>query len=692
MGITTITTNTGAQHGAMRTLINKPLHLAIAFTMTLLAGCATSQAPEIPEEARNADDLLIIDCLLPGQVRRLGSLSTYLTARRPIKTTASDCEIRGGEYVAFDRADYATALKIWLPVADAGDPEAQTYVGEIFEKGLGIKPDYSTAANWYRKAAEQNFSRAQINLGNLYEKGLGVPKDKTIALNWYRRASGVQDDSLQYASTVEITSEAQKELDSLREEVAFKNQQLDDLSSQLASTQRQLKEKKGDLMAAENARLEKEKALIAQQSKAIHEQSKALIEQLKVELAKANAEVASKQLELAELNQAASSMSDKIASTTETVQQEQLLVAANVDAPSIEIIDPPMSLMRGTPTVRLRSGITEKEVVGKIKAPSGLKEFYVNGRREPVDDYSLFWVTIPVKSIRNPVKLKAVDDKGREVEFDFSLVADQKPLDDSVKVSKAAPLQLDQPVSLGRYHALIIGNNRYAYYPDLETAINDATETEKILREKFGFSTTVLTNATRYDILSALNDLRQNLTENDNLLIYYAGHGELDDVNSRGYWLPVDAEPGNSANWISNVSVSDILNAMPARHVMVVADSCYAGTLSMASVPRINVDMSPEAHAEWVKIMSKARARTVLTSGGVSPVLDGGGSGHSVFARAFIDTLNKADGIVEGHSVYREVLGKVRVRARELNHDQVPEYAPARYAGHEAGEFFFQSI
>ena len=669
-----------------------PLYLVFAFSMTLLAGCATTTAPEIPEEARNADDLLIIDCLLPGQVRRLGSYSTYLTARRPIKTTASDCEIRGGEYVAFDRADYATALKIWLPMADAGDPEAQTYVGEIFEKGLGIKPDYSTAAAWYRKAAEQGFSRAQINLGNLYEKGWGVPKDKAIALNWYRRASGVQDDSLQYASSVEITSEAQKELDALREEVAFKNKQLDDLRSQLASTQRQLKEKKGDLLAAEKARHEKEKALIAQQSKAIHEQSKALIEQLKVELAKATAEVASQQAELAELNLEATTMSAKIADASSKVENEQMLVAANVDAPSIEIIDPPMSLMRGTPTVRLRSGITEKEVVGKIKAPSGLKAFYVNGRKEPVDDYSLFWVTIPVKSVRNPVKLKAVDDKGREVEFDFSLVADQKPLDGAVKVSQAAPLNIDRAVTLGRYHALIIGNNRYAFYPDLETPINDAKETEKILREKFGFSTTMLTNATRYDILSALNNLRETLTENDNLLIYYAGHGELDDVNNRGHWLPVDAEPGNSTNWISNVSISDILNTMPAKHVMVVADSCYAGTLSMASVPRINVDMSPEAHAEWVRIMSKARARTVLTSGGVAPVLDGGGSGHSVFARAFIDTLNSADGIVEGHSVYREVLGKVRVRARELNHDQVPEYAPARYAGHEAGEFFFQSI
>ncbi|PIE41144.1 MAG: hypothetical protein CSA49_04745 [Gammaproteobacteria bacterium] len=676
----------------MKPYAYKTLSTLSAFIITLLAGCSTAPTTEPPMEARNADDLLIIDCLLPGQVRRLGAMSMYQTARRPIKTTATDCEIRGGEYVAFDRADYATALKIWLPIAEAGDAEAQTYVGEIFEKGLGIKPDYKAAANWYRKAAEQSFSRAQINLGNLYEKGLGVPKDKAVALNWYRRASGVQTDDLQYASTVEITSQAQQELDALREEVAFKNQQLEDLQTQLAGTQQQLKLKKGQLLAAEKAKHEKEKALIAQQSKAIHEQSKALIDQLQAELAKATAEVSERKTQLAQLNQTADQMSRKIATAEADVGNQAQLVAMNVDAPSIEIIDPPMSLMRGLPTVRLRSGITEKEVVGKIKAPSGLKAFFVNGKQEPVDDYSLFWVTVPVKSVRNNVKLKAIDENGRQVEFDFSLVADRKQLDESIKVSKAAALKLDKGIDLGKYHALIIGNNRYAYYQDLETPINDAKETEKILREKYGFNTTLLTNATRYDLLSALNNLREVLTPQDNLLIYYAGHGELDDINKRGYWLPVDAEPGNSANWISNVSISDILNAMPAKHVLVVADSCYAGTLSMASVPRVNIDMSPEDHAEWVKIMSKAKARTVLTSGGVAPVLDGGGSGHSVFARAFIDTLDKASGIVEGHSIYREVLGKVRIRARELDHNQVPDYAPARYAGHEAGEFFFQSL
>ena len=55
--------------------------------------------------------------------------------------------------------------------------------------------------------------------------------------------------------------------------------------------------------------------------------------------------------------------------------------------------------------------------------------------------------------------------------------------------------------------------------------------------------------------------------------MFYAGHGELDNANLRGHWLPVDAEPENTANWISNVAITDVLNAMAAKHVLVIADS-----------------------------------------------------------------------------------------------------------------------
>ncbi|MCK5792273.1 MAG: caspase family protein [Ketobacter sp.] len=663
----------------------------IGFLSVILSACAT--APNQPgngqaAETKNADDLLIIDCLLPGQVKKLGTQTTFLTARRPIKTTATDCEIRGGEYVAFDRADYATALKIWLPVAQSGDAEAQTYVGEIYEKGLGLKPDYQAASVWYEKAAKQNFSRALINLGNLYEKGLGVAQDKAMALNLYRQAAGLQSDDLLYASTVEVRAVDQKELIRLKDEVAFKSQQLAAAEGQLANLQADLAQRKQALAAAEQTQKNAELALFAQESKAIHEQSQALIKQLKSELSQARLAVDNQQQQLAAANQQLNQISNQVASTNTSILQSETLIASADTMPIIEIIDPPMTLMRGLPTIPVKASLRQKEIVGKIKAPNGLKSFKVNGREQTIDEYNLFWVNVPIDGDRKTVKLEAIDTNNNRVAFNFSVVPDQSAVVSSVP-DTAQPLAVKSGLNLGNYHALVIGNNDYRSYPKLKTAVNDATETASVLQEKFGFKTTVLKNATRYEILAALNELREQLTDQDNLLIYYAGHGELDDKTDKGFWLPVDAEQGNSRNWISNAAISDILNTLKAKHVMVVADSCYAGTLSVAAMPRVDESMPDDLQKEWILAMSQARARTVLTSGGVAPVLDGGGDGHSVFSRAFLDTLRKSDGIIEGHSVYREVLSRVQTKARSLNVQQVPEYAPARYAGHEAGEFFF---
>ena len=96
-------------------------------TSPSLSGQTPEQAPSTASSAApgRAEALFVVDCLLPGQVRKLGQM-TFLTARRPIKTSAQDCEIRGGEYVAYDRADYRTSLNVWLPQAQEGDKEAQT--------------------------------------------------------------------------------------------------------------------------------------------------------------------------------------------------------------------------------------------------------------------------------------------------------------------------------------------------------------------------------------------------------------------------------------------------------------------------------------------------------------------------------------------------------------------------------------
>src|SRR5215472_4834440 len=185
---------------------------------TLLIGVASALTVS---EARNdkategmvtRQDVEIVECLLPGQVRQLGH-TTYLTQRRPTRTTTADCRLRGGEYVAYDRADYKTALKYWMTAAEGGDAEAQNNVGEIYERGLGGEPNYEAAVIWYQKAADQGYGRALFNLGTLYEQGLGVEKDRMKALNFYRRAWGLPEDSVMYASA------AQAEQQQLRAEL-----------------------------------------------------------------------------------------------------------------------------------------------------------------------------------------------------------------------------------------------------------------------------------------------------------------------------------------------------------------------------------------------------------------------------------------------------------------------------------------
>ncbi len=152
-----------------------------------------------------SSDLFVVDCLLPGQLRKLGN-RTYMTPRRPIRTTAVDCAIRGGEYTAWDRANYQTALRVWLPAAEEGDPEAMNYVGEIFERGLGAEPNLEIARFWYERAASAGYKPAQVNLAVLYDTGRGVDHDPVAAINWYRRAWGVPEEEL-LISTEKVTTE-----------------------------------------------------------------------------------------------------------------------------------------------------------------------------------------------------------------------------------------------------------------------------------------------------------------------------------------------------------------------------------------------------------------------------------------------------------------------------------------------------
>ncbi|HEY0939145.1 MAG TPA: caspase family protein [Steroidobacter sp.] len=511
-----------------------------------------------PSEAEKAatkgmvkrSDLEIVDCLLPGQVRQLGNRS-FLSQRRPIRTTASECSIRGGEYVAYDRADLQSALRIWMQAAESGDLEAQTNVGEIYERGLGVEPDYEAAAKWYQKAADKNYARALFNLGTMYEQGLGVPQDGLKALNLYRQAWGVPEDNIIF------TSAAQREQEELRKEldaaIAEKDAQLGLLQKQLQDLQDKLTKQSAAEQSASNS------------SKEI-EALKKWIAQLEGERQKSTERLA------------------------------------------------------GIPRTRTPQGVTEL-------------------------------VQLPP-------------------------TADERTL---------------AGMNFGRYYAIVIGNQNYQSIESLETPKYDATRAARILADRYGFTVSILEDANDITMLKALNDLNSVLKPEDNLLIYYAGHGARlqSGKNEAGYWLPVNADaPPKDTFWVPNEQITGHLGRLPARRVLVVADSCYAGLLS-TDPSYLFLNDKVTYSQDYIKFKLPKRSRLLLASGGDKPVLDEGSGGNSVFARAFLDELENNQGILSSPELFSRIRKRVEVAAQKNKFVQTPEFKSIKGAGHEVGDFFF---
>ncbi len=545
----------GGPRGGMRDLCRATSLFA---AVCLLTACASEGSGPMVGGSSNAvaarqgmetmADLEIVDCLLPGQVRQLGD-TTYITARRPIHTTAANCRIRGGEYVAYDRANYKSALKVWMGAAEAGNAKAQNYVGEIFERGLGTSPDYAAAAIWYQKAADQGYGPALFNLGTLYERGLGVPENRLKALNLYRKAWGIPADNVIYASAAR--REESRLRGQLKQVITEKDQQIALLEQQLEDLERRARKS-----AASSAHSDDE------------------VKTLRAWISRLQEERRSSAAQLARM-------------------------------PS-----------------QTRGAIETKPII--------------------------------------PLDLDA-----------------QK--------------RLVKGVDFGRYYALVIGDQDYQVLPPLATPHTDAERIAKLLKDKYGFTVKVIDDANDVTMLQALNDLDRVLRPNDNLLIYYAGHGtQLKNAYSDvGYWLPVNANrPPNDTFWVPNSQVTAHLARLPAKRILVVADSCYAGLLS--SDPGVNI-FGTETHLtmDYVKYKLPKRSRLLIASGGDEPVLDAGGHGDSVFARAFIDVLKSNGQILSTPALYTEIKAKMKAEEAGLHVDEVPQLKAIRAAGDDLGDFFF---
>ena len=236
-------------------------------------------------------------------------------------------------------------------------------------------------------------------------------------------------------------------------------------------------------------------------------------------------------------------------------------------------------------------------------------------------------------------------------------------------------------INFGNYYAVVIGNQNYEYLDDLDTPFIDVQSIASLLENKYGFEILdVILDGSRSEILSKLNGLKKTLKPYDNLLIYYAGHGHY-DAAKRGYWLPKDAntiESDDNTNWIPNDDITNLLSKLEAKHILVIADSCFSGSLTYRGASTNN------NREKLFSNLVTLKTRQALTSGKLEPVLDGGGKGHSIFASNLLKVLSENKKVLDVNSLFVEVKNLVSSSSR-----QTPTYGPITGTGDDGGDFIF---
>jgi uncharacterized caspase-like protein len=209
------------------------------------------------------------------------------------------------------------------------------------------------------------------------------------------------------------------------------------------------------------------------------------------------------------------------------------------------------------------------------------------------------------------------------------------------------PAQAAFPRS-GKDYALIIGVSDYVYWKTLPNPVLDAEAVEKELREVYGFETQLLKDPTKQDIVNALRKYRHeiNYTDDDQLFIFFAGHGYFNEDYKEGYLIVKDSlkqdEIGDS--YFAHSILRKIVDNIPCKHIFLMIDSCYSGTIDEAIARRGEEPYAEATNLEFIRRKMQYKTRQVLTSGGKEYVYDGRPGQHSPFARKVLEALRSAGG------------------------------------------------
>ena len=337
--------------------------------------------------------------------------------------------------------------------------------------------------------------------------------------------------------------------------------------------------------------------------------------------------------------------------------------------PEIELTEPAQATTRGLKIVGSKADVqtTSSSVMirGVATDPGGVKLVLIDGQEATLRSTgprSEFSRAVNLETGANLIDVKALDHAGNENVLTLTIVR-------------------EEALFSGNYYALVVAIQDYQDQSinDLEYPIQDAEQLVTTLTSMYRFNAPnviFLKNPSRTEIILTFDQLARRLTGDDNLLIFYAGHGYWDERLKQGFWLPVNASQSSRTEWISNGTIRDYIGGVSTKHTLLVSDACFSGGIFRTRDAFVN---PPTAIRELYKLPS----RKAMTSGTMKEQVPD----KSVFVEYLIKRLKEnAEPMLTAENLFASF------RQAVINNSpikQIPQFGEIRETGDEGGDFIF---
>ncbi|MFY0654835.1 MAG: caspase family protein [Cyclobacteriaceae bacterium] len=330
----------------------------------------------------------------------------------------------------------------------------------------------------------------------------------------------------------------------------------------------------------------------------------------------------------------------------------------------IVLFNPSAEIARiGRPLV---SASLEYNISGQVFNSHKVDALLLNGTRVDYDDSGFFNTHVALKEEDLTIRLRLMKDAKVLEEKMFTLAGKSSPL-----------IQAEHRFDATNY-AILIGVEDYAHpqMGDLSKPIDDAELLKRALVSNYQFeehNVKILKNPDQKKLFTILDNFSQSLTDKDNLLIFYAGHGHWDEKLKKGYWMLADASPGDRSTWFANSDFKDYISIIESKHLLLIADACFSGGIFKSR-------SAFQGPSREIKSLYESKSRKAMTSGDLKKVPD-----ESVFLQFLVKNLESNNSkYLSSETIFNAIKNPVI-----SNSNNKPQFGSIDGVGGEGGDFIF---